>query len=87
MVMLLNFKTLFGGLIFWQFFYFSSKKIPAKYQCFTVLSIDHTGLILRKPVFGVSYCCLFVCLLYVPVNSDGHEGRSVHLTTLFPGQA
>ena len=29
---------------------------------------------------------LFVLLLYVPVNSYGHVGRSVNLTTLFLGK-
>ena len=32
----------------------------------------------------VHWFCLFL-LLYVPVNSYGHGGWSVHLTTLFPG--
>ena len=27
-----------------------------------------------------------VLLFYVQVNSYGHGGRSVHVTTLFPGQ-
>ena len=31
--------------------------------------------------------CLFVLLLYVPINSYGHGETSVHLTTLFPGEA
>ena len=36
---------------------------------------------------GLTSWLLFVLLLYVKVNSYGHGGRSVDLTTLFPGQA
>ena len=34
----------------------------------------------------ILFVCLFVLLCYGPVNSYGHGGRSVHLTTLFPGK-
>ena len=42
-----------------------------------------------KPIFGLlfQFCfCLFCCFTS-QVNSYGHGRRSVHLTTLFPGQA
>ena len=34
----------------------------------------------------VKIVCLFVLLLYVPVNSYGHGGQSVDQTTLLPAQ-
>ena len=42
------------------------------------ISIEHKCLVVSVFEYVL---CLFVLLLYVPVNSYGHGGRTVHLTT------
>ena len=63
-------------------------KILAKISEFTVGNSQYSYIKLvyfQKCIKGQLFV-LFVCFV-VPVNSYGHGGQSVHLTTLFPGQA
>ena len=48
-------------------------------------TIETVGDVVRNDRVKLGYV-LFVFLLYVPVNSYGHGGRSVHLTHFFLGK-